>query len=285
MAFPVPEDDVLLDGAWIPAREASIAIADPGVQAGLGVFETLAVRQGLATEIEDHSARLRRGAGRLGIPLPSPETLTAWIVDAAARVASDHGWLKVIATRGGRVAVFGGGMDPADVGRAATAILLPWRRSPSDPLAGIKTLNYAPFVIGLEDARRRGADEGLWCNTRGHLAEGCASNLFVVSRRRIFTAAPRDGILPGVTRDHAIAVARDLGLLVHEGKLRMKRLLGADEAFLTSSLRGVRPLVVFEGRPVGRGVRGPITQEIASGVAARREIRRPPAGGTAVERG
>ena len=117
-----------------------------------------------------------------------------------------------------------------------------------------------------EEAERRGADEGIWRNTRGHLAEGCASNLFVVRRRALYTPGEGEGILPGVVRDLVLAAAREAGLLVHEGRVRVVRLERADEAFLSSSLRAVRPLVRFEGRPVGNGAPGPISELLADAV-------------------
>lgn len=271
MPFPIPEGEVLLDGSWVLASEARFDLADAGVQSGLGVFETVAVRHGVPLDGAEHVRRLVDGASRLAVPLPPFSEIEAGLKAVAARVVTGHGWAKIIATRGGRLAVFGGVSDPADEGRPAAAILLPWRRSPHDPLAGVKTLNYAPFVLGLEEARRRGADEALWRNTRGHLAEGCSSNLFVVRGRRVYTAAVREGILPGVTRALAIRAIGSLQLPVHEGKVRLDRLLRADEAFLTSSLRAVRPLVTIEGRPVGTGRPGPITRAVARFVADARE--------------
>jgi branched-subunit amino acid aminotransferase/4-amino-4-deoxychorismate lyase len=144
---------------------------------------------------------------------------------------------------------------------------LPWRKSLDDPLAGCKSLNYAASALGLEAARSRGAQEGLWLNARGHLAEGCISNVFVIQGRRVFTPSERDGILPGIVRHLTVVAARKLGLDVHEGKIRLVRLERASEAFLTSSVRGIRPIVTFEGAPVGKGSPGPWTARIAAEVA------------------
>ncbi len=256
--------------------EATVLVTDPAVQFGLGIFETIAVREGRPLERAAHLERLSGCAARLGVPLPGRADLEAAVERAAAGVEGGCGWLRVIASRSGRCAVFGGPMDPSEDGESVRAVLLRWRRSPADVLAGIKSLNYAANVLGLEEAERRGADEGLWLNTRGHLAEGCSSNLFVVKGRGVFTPAARDGILPGIVRGLAIEAARGLGFLIHEGKVRLPRLLRADEAFLTSSTRGVRPLVEFEGKPVGSGRPGPVTEAIAAEVRKVRGI-----GGTA----
>ena len=73
-------------------------------------------------------------------------------------------------------------------------------------------MNYAANLLCLAAARERGADEGIWLNTRGHLAEGCTTNLFVVQGRKVFTPSERDGILPGVTRELVLRAARRRGL-------------------------------------------------------------------------
>lgn len=271
MSFPIPDGEVLLDGMWVSPEAATIPLSDPAVQSGLGVFETIAVRGGRTVDAEEHVLRLARSASHLAVALPPQDVLLGYLSHVAARVAGGYGWMKVIAVRPGRVVTFGGAMDPAEEGRSVCAVLLPWRRASHGALTGLKTINYAEFALGLEEARRRGADEGLWLDTRGFLLEGCASNVFVVKGRRVFTPALRDGILPGVTRGRAIQAIRSLGLTFHEGKVRLPRLLAADEAFLTSSLRAVRPLVRFEGKPVGKGEPGPVTRAIAEQVALLRE--------------
>jgi len=267
---PGAADCCWVDGRRVRVDEARLPLDDPAVQAGFGLFETLALRGGRPLDLEQHLDRLLAGAGRLGLPTPGREALRTGALAAAADGAPDPGWLKIFLVSGGRWIVFRGPMDAAEEGRSVTAVVLPWRRNPRGALAGLKTLNYAENLLGLEHARSRGADEGLWLNTRGHLAEGCTSNLFVLRGRRVFTPGERDGILPGVTRALVLAAAGRLGCPVHEGKLRLPRLHSASEAFLTSSLRGLRPLVAVEGRPVGDGRPGPLTRRLAEEVSRMR---------------
>ncbi len=261
------EGPVWMDGRMVSAAEATVPVVDPNVQAGLGVFETVAVRAGLPLDLPEHVARLKQGAAQIDVPLPPDEALSEAARAVAAQVRGGYGWVKITAIRSGHCAVYGGRMDADEEGRAVSAVLLRWRQNTADRITGLKTWNYASHVLGLEEARRRGADEGIWLNTRGHLAEGCTSTLFVVHRKRIFTPSLADGILPGITRGFVLRAARSLGHVVHEGKVRLKRLETADEAFLTSSLRAVRPLVRFEGRSVGKGTPGPVTLALAKEVA------------------
>jgi branched-subunit amino acid aminotransferase/4-amino-4-deoxychorismate lyase len=257
-----PEGRVWIDGAEVPADAASFPPEDPGV------FETLAVREGRPLELAEHLARLSDGASGLGVPLRGLPEIAAACESVASGVRAPRGWLKVLATLSGRSAVLAGSADPDEEGRPVTAILVRWSRSHDDPLARIKTIARLHSLLAEREARARGADEGIWRNDRGHLAESGSANVFVVARGRLYTPSERDGILPGITRAIAIRAARSLGLVVHEGKVRLARLERADEAFLTSSVRGVRPIVRFEGAAVGRGTPGPIA------TAIRREVER-----------
>jgi branched-chain amino acid aminotransferase len=265
---PSPAAVCWLDGVPLRAEKAAVAVGDAGLLAGMGLFETLAVHDGVALQRDAHLDRLKRGAQTLGIVFPTADGLREVVTAAAGQSeCSPQGWLKIVVTSGGRWIVFCGAMEPGDRGCPASAVVLPWRRNPADPLVGLKTLNYAANMLGLAEARRRGADEGLWLNVRGRFAEGCTSNLFVIRDRRLHTPSEREGILPGIVRAAALDAARKIGLCVHEGRVRWKRLLGAREAFLTSSLRGIRPLVRLEGKPVGDGTPGAVTRRIAAEVA------------------
>lgn len=265
MRAPDEGRPVWWNGEWVGADAARVGLSDPGLLAGIGVFETLGVERGTCIDLDAHLRRLADGARRLAVPLPERSGVEQALATEAARHRTGRAWVKVVATRAGNCGVFGGSVRRGACG-PATAVLLRWRVDPRGPLVGLKTLNYAPSILGLEEARRHGADEGLWLNTRGHLAEGCASNLFVVQRGRLFTSGERDGILPGITRAAVLTAAHELGLQVHVGKLRLPRLAGAEEAFLTSSVAGVRPLVAVDGRAIGRGEPGPVTATLTERV-------------------
>ncbi|ANM28619.1 hypothetical protein ABI59_01785 [Acidobacteria bacterium Mor1] len=266
MYAPGPQDRVWFNGRWMLGAEARLPLADPGLLAGYGLFETLAIEEDLVLDVDEHLVRLRRSAEALGIALPGLELLSrvAWMMPSALAVR--QGWVKILVTRGRNCVMFGG-QRPAAAPQPAHAVLLPWRRDSSDPLVNHKTLNYAGSIMGLEHARAQGADEGIWRNQRGHLTEACTANLFVLRHRRLYTASARDGILPGVTRGKVLQAARAAGLAVHEGKLRLERLQRADEAFLSSSLQGVRPLIKFQRGAIGSGSPGPWTRRLAEEVA------------------
>ena len=133
--------------------------------------------------------------------------------------------------------------------------------------AGMKTLSYTDSVLALAEARATGADEALMLDTAGHLSEATASNLFLVARGLLLTPPLSCGALPGITRATVMEIADASGLEVEERTLLPDDLYQADEAFLTSSLRGIMPLAVVEGRRIGTGAR-PVTIHVLEQRAA-----------------
>jgi branched-subunit amino acid aminotransferase/4-amino-4-deoxychorismate lyase len=242
--------------------------SDPLAQWGLGIFETLAVRDAEPRYLDDHLRRLHASAVRLGVPLPAGAELARAARIVAQSAESRSAWLKIVVSRSGQWAVMSGPTDPEDDARPISAVVLAWRRHRLDPTAGIKTTGSAAPMVGLTEARRRGADEGLWLNDRGHVMEACTGNVFVVRGRAVVTPALSDGARDGVTRTRAIGALRELGLSVRQSKLRIATLRSADEVFLTSSLRGVRPVVRIDGRDVRGGRPGPISRSLSERLAS-----------------
>lgn len=257
-----PEGLAFVDGIPINADDASVPWSDAAVQWGWGVFETVAVRGGSPRYAGEHLDRMQSAAARCGVSMPSRALLERTLERVAGGIAGGHGWIKLLVARSGRWACFGGPSDPAAEHRPVTAVVLSGRRHRLDPAAGMKLLGGAPLWAGLEEAERRGADEGLWLNDRGHLIEACTANVFVVRGRRVTTPALSDGAIPGITRAKAIEALRQAGIRVDEGKVRMTTVRAAREIVLTSSLSGIRPVLKLDGRVVGSGRPGPIATRL-----------------------
>lgn len=258
------------DGRRMRVDQAALSPAEPGLLNGVGSFETLLVQRGHVPDLEAHLQRLEESTSRLSLENPPAESWREWIAEAAGDGAPETGWLKLVVTAGGHAIVLRGAIDVSEIGHPVTASILPWRRHSHDPLADVKSLSYAGHARGLNWARQRGSDEGLWRNERGHLTEACSANLFLVRSGALFTARLSDGILAGTVRSRVIEAAGALGFHVHETKVRVPALRRADEAFLSSSVRGIRPLISVDGVPIGQGQPGRGTRRIAEEVARRR---------------
>jgi branched-chain amino acid aminotransferase len=257
----------VLDGRPVEADALVLPWDDPAAQWGLGIFETIAVHEGRPKHQAAHLIRLRAAADECAVPLPGDAELLRALRNVGAAIPEGHGWTKILVSRSGRWAVFGNATDRSREDAPCAAVILRARRHRLDPLTGTKTLAYAASILGLEEARRKGADEGLWLNDRGHVIGASAANVFVVKGRAVTTPAVSDGARPGVTRERAIAALRAQGVRVAESRVRVLKLRSADEIFLTSSLLGVRAVVRLDGSDVRGGWPGPVTRRLADALA------------------
>jgi branched-chain amino acid aminotransferase len=167
------------------------------------------------------------------------------------------------------VAVHGPPAFPPATYHAGLAVrIASGRRNEHAMTAGLKTLAYTDSVAALAEARASGADDALFLDTAGHLSEGTSSNVFVVRGETLATPPLSCGALPGITRAAVAEVAAGLGLAVEERPVAPDELFAAGEAFLTSSLRGIAPVVRVDRRPLGGGVPGPVTRRVMDAYAS-----------------
>jgi D-amino acid aminotransferase len=267
---------VLLNGRFVPAARAQISVLDRGLQYGDGVFETLRAYRGAPFALDAHVARLRRSAEFLGIRVPR----RSWERDIDLllrrnRLTRSDAWVRITLTRGvgprgllpparatPTVIGLAGALSPsiAEAQRHGVRVaLLPFARHGF--LAEHKVLNYLPGVLGRVMAARHDAFEGIFVNDDAKVTEGTTTNVFVWQRGRLLTP-PIDGILPGLTRRMILEAAAADGAHVLERSLAANDLVDADEAFLTSSVIEVVPIIAVNARRVGAGKVGPRTQRI-----------------------
>lgn len=270
---------MMADQIWVNGSRSdtpTVSARDRGLTLGDGVFETMRVAHGCIFRQDAHLTRLERGLSRLTIPIPG--ALRAWLAAALVGGGLADGRARLTVTRG----IGPTGMMPPpqveptviiDIGprpavpstvysAGLSAHLASGRRNERAFGAGIKTVGYTEAILALQEARSHGADEALFLDTVGNCAEATASNLFIVRRGRLQTPPLSCGILPGVTRDVTLELAASIGLAVAHTPFGIDELRGADEAFLTSSLRGIAPLVRLSGRAIGTGAPGAVTREL-----------------------
>jgi len=136
--------------------------------------------------------------------------------------------------------------------------------SPHMPTISMKTLNFLNHIIAKMEAKASGFNEGIMVNTDGFVTEGTVSNIFMIKEGSLFTPAKEMGLLPGVTRQAVLEIAEAKGLKTREAKITINELLMAEEAFLTNALIEILPLVRVDEHPIGKGIPGPLTQELMS---------------------
>jgi branched-chain amino acid aminotransferase len=273
---PPPPRVVQLNGRAVPAGRAQISVFDRGLLYGDGLFETLRAYQGRPFALAAHLRRLRTSARFLGIGLPR----RPWQRDIGVllrRNALQHtdAWVRITLTRGSAapalspparvwptLIAMAGPLDPAIATaqrRGVRVTLLPFARGGF--LAEHKVLAYLPGILGKRIAARQGAFEGLFVDADGLVTEGTTSNVFLWRRGQLCTPVV-DEVLPGLTRRMILELSAADGVQVAERRLIARDLLSADEAFLTSSLAEVIPIIAVDGHAIGDGRVGTRTQRM-----------------------
>ena len=124
----------------------------------------------------------------------------------------------------------------------------------------IKSFNYLNNVLARIEANLADADEALMLNDAGNVAECTADNVFIVKRGQIMTPPITAGALRGITRSVVFDIAAELGIKISEPELTRHDLYIADEAFLTGTAAEVIPMIKVDGRTIGNGKPGAITE-------------------------
>jgi branched-chain amino acid aminotransferase group I len=271
-------DIVYLNGELMPRHEAMISPFDRGFLYGYALFETMRSYGGGVFRLERHLSRLWRSAERLALAAELEaydleqavyRTLEAnGLADARIRltVSAGPGERGLSRPVGGSVMVLVSAEKLAlslqAYERGISAAIVSTRRNSLSPLSRMKVANYLDNLIAHSEAAAQGADEAILLNERGCIAEGSMSNIFLVAGGQLLTPSEESGVLPGITREAVLDLARDLGIEAVVGEIALANLRRADEAFLTSSVREVLPITRIDDGPVGRGEPGPVTKRL-----------------------
>jgi 4-amino-4-deoxychorismate lyase len=135
-------------------------------------------------------------------------------------------------------------------------------------LGGVKSTSYAVNMAAEAEAKRRGADDAVFLASGDVVLEGPVTNVWWRREDVLYTPALELGILAGVTRATLIAEAGALGYEVREGVFPLEHLAGSDEAFTSSTVREVLPIVALDDRPVGDGRPGDVAAKLQGALRA-----------------
>ena len=279
---------VYVNGTIKPAHEAVVPVYDHGFLYGEGVYETLRTYNHVPFLYDRHIGRLRASADRLQLDVPfSDEQLSAWIDETVAAAGEmKECYIRILLTRGvGEL-----NYDPKSTPAPSLIIIVkPLEEPPArvfndgikislvpilrnhpgsvNPL--IKSNNLLNNALAMQEAYRRGAEEGLMCNYRGELSECSQANFFMVRGGVALTPKSKAGLLEGVTRAFLFEVGQDVGVEVRDETLTPQDLETADEAFITSTTRELSPVTSIDDRILGTGKPGPVTLKLLEGYRKR----------------
>ncbi len=274
------------DGRLLSPEQAFVPVFDRSFLYGDSVYETLRTYRGVPFDLPRHLARLGVSLSRLRIdPGVTPGEIARRVHETVAAANNPESSVRIIVSRGtgeyglanfaglqGAVYVIARPFAPLTddaVRRGISIVLAKTRRVAKNALdPAIKSGNYLNSLLGLMEACDAGADDAVFLNERDFLTEASTSSLFLVKGGVVQTPPVSAGILEGVTRFHAIEAAREAGVPVEERDLTEADLRGADEIFVTSTLKEVLGVRSLDGRAM-RDAPGPVTSRMRALLLAR----------------
>ncbi len=286
MSFADRDGVIWYDGELVPWREATTHVLTHSLHYGLGVFEGVRAYKtdkGPAIfRMREHTDRLFRSAHILGIKIPfDKEVINAAIRDAVSKNHLDSGYIRPICFYGSE----GMGLR-ADNLRVHVAVAA-WHwgayLGEENMEKGIRiktssftrhhinaamcrakvTGHYFNSIMALHEAQSCGYDEALLLDAQGYVMEGSGENIFIVRDGSIYTPN-LSSVLDGITRDTIFQLAAEIGNPVKEKQITRDEVYIADEAFFTGTAAEVTPIRELDGRTIGPGRRGPLTEELQS---------------------
>jgi len=261
---------VYLNGEFLPPDQARVSVFDRGFIFGDGVYEVIPVFGGRLFRLPHHLSRLDASLG--AIRLRNPHTQQEWNSIFTRLLAAGSGdqsiYLQITRGVAPRDHAF-----PPNITPTVFAYAQPLKYSPPEQLAqgvvavtaadirwqrcDIKAIALLANALLRQQAIGQGAVEAILVRD-GLVTEGAASNIFVVKNGRLVTPPKGPFILPGITRDLVVEIARAKGIPCDELPVKIEMLTAADEVWLTSSTKEILPITRIDGRPVGNGKPGPM---------------------------
>ena len=271
-----------VNGAFVPLAEAKVSIEDRGFQFGDAIYEVIRTYKGHPFALEDHLARLERSATALDLTQPySRAEWTHHVLEGVRRADYPEAKIYIQLSRG---------VAPRDHAYSAegppTVVMTVREFHPLDrsvQAAGveamttedirwgrcdIKSVNLLANVLARQQAKQAQVFEAILLK-EGLVTEGAVSNVMVVQGGTVMTAPEGARILSGVSRAFVLELARNEGLPIQERFISLAELYGADEVFFTGTTVEVLAVVRVDGKIIGDGRPGPITQRLAAGFTRR----------------
>lgn len=267
-----------VDGRIVPKAEATVSVYDSGFMLGDGVWEGIRLYDGRWAFLDEHIDRLFDAAKciDLDIALTKGQVKQAILDTQAANGMVSDAHARLMVTRGVKVRPF---QHPRLSQSGPTMVIIMEHSKPKLPrpirLATVPHLRGLPMtqdpklnshsklncILACIAAQKAGADEALMLDVHGFVNTTNACNFFIVRRGEVWTSTG-DYCMAGITRQKVIDLCKANGIAVHERNFSLYETYSADEAFLTGTFGAQTPVQEIDGRLIGTGRMGPVTERI-----------------------
>lgn len=273
---------IFMNGKYVKKEEAAVSVFDHGFLYGDGIFEGIRVYSGNVFRLREHLERLYDSAKSILLEIPyTLEEMEQFVVQAVRKNDLQDAYIRLVVSRG----IGDLGLDPAKCPEPNVIIIVdqvaiysqelydnglqiisvPTRRNIPDALnPKIKSLNYLNNILVKMEANRAGLGEALMMNQEGYVTEGSSDNIFIVKRGVVYTPPCYLGALEGITRQAIIDICNRVGYTIKEEPFTRHDVYVSDEVFLTGTAAEVIAVVNVDGRSIGTGKPGPVTQHLLS---------------------
>lgn len=273
---------IYINGKYFDPKNARISVFDHGLLYGDGIFEGIRAYHGRVFKLAEHVERLFCSAKSIMLKVPlAPEEVKRAVVDTCRKNKIRDGYIRLMVTRG----VGSLGLNPYKCAHPTVIIIADkiqlypaelyqrgldiitvgtTRNLHSALNPAIKSLNYLNNILAKIEAINGGCEEALMLNAEGYVAECTGDNIFIVKGGQLLTPPLSAGALYGITREVVMELARQNGMAVSEPNLTRHDLFNADECFLTGTGAEIISVVKIDGRVIGRGKPGAVTEKLVA---------------------
>ena len=272
---------IYVNGRIVPRPEATVSVFDSGFLLGDGVWEGIRLHNGHLVHIDAHMARLYEGARAIDLDIGLSRDELVEAIRSTCRANDMHTGvhIRLVISRGEKSTPY---QSPAANTGGPTIVIIPEWKEPDpgvlerglqlftvhvhrgapdvqDPMWN--SLSKLNCIAACIQANKAGADEALMLDPHGFVSTCNSTHFFIVRGNELWTSTGRY-CLHGITRATVIEQARAHGYVVHEKDFSLTEVYGADEAFVTGTFAGLIPVGSVDGRVLGDGGRGPVTQHL-----------------------
>jgi D-alanine transaminase len=273
---------IYLNGKLVPPSEAVVSVNDRGFLFGDAVYEVIRSYEGRLWALTRHLRRLQHSLDGIDLHHADIGEIRGAIEETyrASQLPNALVYLQITRGVAPRAHAYSPDLKPTvfitvrDITPILAAVApggvacvtapdLRWHR------CDIKSTNLLPNVLAQTHARTRRAEDAVLVDTDGYVTEGASTSVFWVEQRRLFSTPAGPEILPGITRDFVIEIARAERLPFLAERVPLERFRRASEIFLTGTSHEICPVISLDGQPVGDGKAGAITRRLQNGFRAR----------------